>query len=67
MTAEIVNLRKARKARDRAGREAEAAANRSKFGRSKAERRTESLEDARKARVLDGHRRDETGGGNDPA
>jgi hypothetical protein len=62
MAAEIVNLRKARKARDRAGREAEAAANRAKFGRSKDEREAESLEAARKARVLDAHRRDEPGG-----
>ena len=62
MTAEIVNLRKARKARDRAGREAEAAANRVKFGRAKADREATSLEEARKARALDAHRRDDTGG-----
>jgi hypothetical protein len=62
VTADIVNLRKARKARERAGREAEAAANRTKFGRSKSERQSSSLEEARKARTLDAHRRDEPGG-----
>lgn len=36
--AEIVNLRRARKARDRSAREAAAEANRIAFGRTKAER-----------------------------
>ena len=39
MSAEIVNLRQARKARARTDREKEAEANRAKFGRTKAERR----------------------------
>ncbi|MBA2126578.1 DUF4169 domain-containing protein [Hyphomicrobium methylovorum] len=38
MTAEIVNLNKVRKARERANREREAEENRMKFGQSKAER-----------------------------
>jgi hypothetical protein len=63
MTAEIFNLRKARKAKHRAGREAEAAANRVKFGRSRTERQADSLEVARKTRALKAHRRDEPGSG----
>ena len=39
MTAEIVNLRRARKAKARAGHEAVAAENRVRFGRTKDERR----------------------------
>jgi hypothetical protein len=62
MTAEIVNLRKARKSKARAVREAEADANRAKFGRARADRQASSLEEARKARALDAHRRDEPGG-----
>ncbi|HRO50867.1 MAG TPA: DUF4169 family protein, partial [Hyphomicrobium sp.] len=38
MSAEIVNLRKARKMRDRAAKEQRATENRVKFGRTKAER-----------------------------
>ncbi|NWG72958.1 MAG: DUF4169 family protein [Parvularculaceae bacterium] len=70
MTAEIVNLRKARKAKARAEREAQAAANRLRFGRSKAERSREEAETVRHERSLDGarlpmtrhDRRDEDGG-----
>jgi hypothetical protein len=58
MTGEIVNLRKARKARARAEAQIRAAENRVRFGRSKAERRTIAAEDDRAARSLDGHRRD---------
>jgi hypothetical protein len=58
MTAEIINLRRARKAKARAEREQQAASRRVAFGRTKAER-TESaairrIEDAR----LEGSRRD---------
>jgi hypothetical protein len=55
---EIVNLRQARKAHERADKEAAAAANRAKFGRSKAEKQIEAarVELARKA--LEGHKRD---------
>lgn len=55
--AEIINLRTARKNRARAGRAAEADANRARHGQTKA---SASLEDARRdkaARDLDGHRR----------
>lgn len=56
MTAEIVNLRKARKARDRSSREAEAAENRTKFGRSRAERDLIAAREALGSRRLEGHR-----------
>ncbi len=56
MTAEIVNLRKARKARDRSAREAEAAENRTKFGRTRAEREIAAARDDLAVRRLDGHR-----------
>jgi len=53
--AEIINLRQARKKRQRAERETRADANRAKFGRTKAERdRQRSVAD-RDARQLEGH------------
>lgn len=60
--AEIVNLRKTRKARARAAAEGQAAANRTRFGRSRAERDAQAEEAARGAKVLDGHRRDDPDG-----
>lgn len=59
--AEIVNLRRARKQRDRAAAETAAAANRRAFGRSRAERETEAADEARRERVLDGARREPDG------
>lgn len=56
--AEIVNLRRARKARGRAQKEAQAAENRLRFGASAAERRTGERERDKAERHLDGHRRD---------
>ncbi|MFM5916292.1 MAG: DUF4169 family protein [Novosphingobium sp.] len=56
--AEIVNLRLARKAKARAGSAAKAAANRAKFGQTKAERELRKTEAARQASVLDGIRRE---------
>ena len=56
MTGDIVNLRRARKVRDRAERETTAAANRVAYGRTKIERRVQSIETARTERALDGHR-----------
>ena len=55
---EIINLRRARKTRDRAASEAEAAANRLSHGRSKAEKQATRAERARQERSLDGARRD---------
>lgn len=53
---ELVNLRRARKDRDRLRREDEAAENRVKFGRTKSEKQTVKAQDALEARRLDGHR-----------
>jgi hypothetical protein len=55
MTAEIINLRQERKRRERAARTAEAAENRVKFGRTRAEREQEVLGEARTRQNLDGH------------
>ena len=55
--ADIINLKRARKAKKRATAEAEAAANRAAHGRSKVERKlTQTEQDAAK-RKLDGHKR----------
>jgi len=56
--AEIINLRRARKARERAASEAEAAANRLSHGRSKAEKQATRAERERLERSLDGAKRD---------
>jgi len=54
--AEIVNLRRARKARDRASAEAQAEQNRIAFGRTKAERKLTEAEKTLAERRLEGHR-----------
>jgi hypothetical protein len=51
---EIINLRQARKRRARADKDAQAAANRTKFGRSKGERKRSAAERARAERTLAG-------------
>ena len=51
---EIVNLNRARKARRRQEQERQAAANRAKFGRPKAEWRRDAAEEIRAARDLAG-------------
>lgn len=56
---EIVSLRTARKARARADAQTTAAANRAKFGRTKAERAAEDQEAARRAALLDGAKRED--------
>ena len=56
--AEIVNLRLARKARDRTRAEQQAAENRAKFGRTKAEKQRDKAEAARETRGLEGARRE---------
>jgi len=56
--SEIINLRRARKARDRAAAQAEAAANRLAHGRNKAEKEMERSEQKRQERTLDGAKRD---------
>lgn len=57
---EIVNLRAARKAKAKAGREVEAQANRVKFGRTKGEKARDALDAARAAQLIDGARRDKS-------
>lgn len=54
--AKVVNLREARKARERAARRAEGDANAAKFGRTKAERQMEEARAAKARAFLDGHR-----------
>lgn len=56
--AEIVNLNKVRKARQRAEREREASENRAKFGQSKANETRIEAERRRRETALDGARRD---------
>ncbi|AXB77623.1 DUF4169 family protein [Novosphingobium sp. P6W] len=54
--AEIINLRMARKARDRAEDKAQAQANRAKHGQTKGERIVAKAEIARIDRIVDGAR-----------
>lgn len=56
---EVVNLRRARKARARAADAAQASANRAAFGRTKAEKARDEEEAARRDRLLDGAKREE--------
>ncbi|MGO4410770.1 MULTISPECIES: DUF4169 family protein [unclassified Brevundimonas] len=56
---EVVNLNKARKARDKVEGRRAADANRLTFGRTKAERQTTQQERDRAAAKLDGHKLDE--------
>lgn len=59
MTAEIINLNKVRKARERADREREAHENRLKYGQSKAERSIADAQQRKTQGELDGARRDD--------
>lgn len=56
---EVVNLNKARKARDKAEARRKAGDNRVLFGRSKSERQMADKTREREAARLDGHKRDE--------
>ena len=56
--AGVVNLTRARKARDRAAKRAEADANAAKFGRTKAERNLEQAQADKARAALDAHKRD---------
>ncbi len=57
--SEIINLRRARKRLARADREADASANRAKFGRTKAERAKEAQEGEALRKTLDGAKRED--------
>ena len=56
---DVINLNRARKARDRAAKEARAPENRAKFGRTGAQKAADRVEREKAARDLDGaHRED---------
>ncbi len=67
MTAEIINLRRARKLKARADREREAAVKRQSFGRTKAARRHEAATKALDDTSLDGKQRQSTPGSTCPS
>ncbi|WEK47346.1 MAG: DUF4169 family protein [Candidatus Andeanibacterium colombiense] len=56
--AEIVNLRAARKAKERAGKQAQTDANRAKFGQTKQAKQARQREAERAESLLDGAKRD---------
>jgi hypothetical protein len=56
MTAEIINLRQVRKQREREAKDAEAAGNRARFGRTRAERERDEIGEEKTRQHLDGHR-----------
>jgi hypothetical protein len=58
MPADIVNLRRARKAKARTEREKVAAGNRIAFGRSKSEKQLSKAERDRDRKAIDAHRRE---------
>ena len=58
MAAEIINLRRARKQKLRANKEATAALNRKRFGRTKGETRLEEGERERQFKTIESHRRE---------
>jgi hypothetical protein len=57
--ADILSLSKARKAKARVAKEATAAENRVKFGRTKAEKEAEAAKDALAQKRLDGAKRED--------
>ena len=63
--ADIINLRRARKAKARAEKEAEGSENRARFGRPRREQMSTDATRDMQDRKLDAHRRD--GPGEDPA
>ncbi len=56
--ADILSLSKVRKAKARSAKEAAAAENRVKFGRTKAEKAVEESRNARAEKSIDGHKRE---------
>ena len=56
--SEVINLRQARKVKQRIDANARADANRMKFGQTKAERHKQRVDAERAERLLDGARRD---------
>lgn len=60
--ADIINLRRARKAKVRANATAEADANRAKHGQTKAEKTARRADEQRAAKTLDAHKLDDKKG-----
>jgi hypothetical protein len=58
MPADIVNLRRARKAKTRADKERTADTNRVLFGRTRADKERQAAERDKAVRALENHRRD---------
>lgn len=58
MPADVINLRRARKAKARTEKEKAAEANRGAFGRTKAEKAKTAAERDRASRAIDAHRRE---------
>ncbi len=58
MSADIINLRQVRKRKARRDRQEHAAENRTRFGRTKAEREVESARSDKALRDIEGHRRE---------
>jgi Domain of unknown function (DUF4169) len=56
--ADILSLSRARKAKNRVEKDATAAANRAKFGRTKAEKAKAAAEKSISERIIDAHKRD---------
>ncbi len=56
--AEVLNLNRARKAKARAEKDAAAAENRVKFGRTKAEKAKAAAEKSITEKIIDAHKRD---------
>jgi hypothetical protein len=62
---EVVNLRRYRKAKEKAEAQVRAAENRNKHGRTKSERQGKTARDSLDERKLEGHRRGTHDGGGD--
>jgi hypothetical protein len=60
VSADLINLRRARKTKTRDEAEKQAEQNRAKFGRSKSEKMISMSELERENKKLDGHKRDDT-------
>ena len=56
--AEIINLNKTRKAKERVDKSARAEANRARFGRTKAQKQADAAEAYRRTKLLDDSKRD---------
>ena len=67
MTAKIINLNRARKAKARADKANEAEQNRARFGRTKAERTANEAETERNAKFLDGSKLEPANEGHFPS